>query len=78
MEQKPPTFEGALEQLQQIVRKLEGGELSLEQALQFFEEGVKLTRLCQDQLSAAEKRIEVLTRVANDKAEVQPFNPNKA
>ena len=65
-----PAFEAALEQLQTTVKRMESGELSLEQSLQFFEEGVRLTRLCQDQLAAAEKRVEILM---NSKPELQPF-----
>lgn len=69
-----PSFEEALGKLQETVKKLESGELSLEQSLKGFEEGVKLTRLCQEQLSAAEQRIEQLTQVSADgKAELQPF-----
>lgn len=65
-------FEAALDQLQQTVKRLESGELSLEQSLQFFEEGVRLTRLCQSQLTAAEQRVEILM---NAKPEFQNF-PN--
>lgn len=78
-----PAFEAALEQLQNTVRKLESGELTLEQSLQQFEEGVRLTRICQEQLGAAEKRVEILMRVGTNeagepKAELQPFptSPN--
>jgi exodeoxyribonuclease VII small subunit len=69
-----PSFETALEQLQQTVKRLESGELSLDQALKSFEEGVKLTRVCQEHLSTAEARIEQLTQVSADgKVEKQPF-----
>jgi exodeoxyribonuclease VII small subunit len=69
-----PTFEAALDQLQQTVKKLESGELSLDQALKSFEEGVKLTRLCQDQLVAAEKKVDVLMKAnADGTVETQPF-----
>jgi exodeoxyribonuclease VII small subunit len=73
-EEAKPAFEAALEQLQTTVKRLESGELSLEQSLSQFEEGVKLTRLCQEQLSAAERRVEILM---NAKPELQPFNPNQ-
>ena len=70
-------FEAALEQLQTTVKRLESGELSLEQALQCFEEGVRLTRLCQEHLSAAEQKIEVLTKVnAEGQADLQPLPPS--
>ncbi|HUP57749.1 MAG TPA: exodeoxyribonuclease VII small subunit [Bdellovibrionota bacterium] len=73
-----PSFEAALEQLQQTVKRMESGELSLEQALQHFENGVKLTRLCQDRLATAEQRVELLMKSgdsADGKVELQPFTP---
>ncbi len=63
-----PTFEQALERLQQVVRKMESGQLSLEEALQAFEEGVKLTRICQEHLSAAEAKVEVLAKAGSSEA----------
>jgi len=67
------SFEKALEQLQFAVRRLETGELPLEEALKGFEEGVRLARICQDQLSAAEQRVEVLVQATEGKLESQPF-----
>ena len=55
-------FETALKKLEDIVMKLEGGELSLEDSLKAFEEGVKLAGFCSTKLNEAEKRIEVLNR----------------
>lgn len=67
-------FEQALEQLQQTVKKLESGELSLDQALQNFEEGVRLSRLCQKQLGEAEQRVDLLIKANPDGTiETQPF-----
>jgi exodeoxyribonuclease VII small subunit len=54
------SFEGALEQLEQTVARLEEGELPLEEALELFESGVKLSRHCNQTLEAAERRIEIL------------------
>jgi exodeoxyribonuclease VII small subunit len=69
-----PNFEQALELLQQTVKKLESGELSLDQALQNFEEGVRLSRLCQKQLGEAEQRVELLIKASQDgTVETQPF-----
>ncbi len=69
-----PSFESALEQLQASVKKLESGELSLEQALMAFEEGVKLTRVCQEQLAAAEQKVDLLVQASADgRIETQPF-----
>lgn len=57
-----PSFEVALEQLEAIVDRLEQGDLELEDALRAFEAGVGLTRRCAQQLTDAERRIEVLVR----------------
>lgn len=73
-EAKVPGFEAALEQLQTIVKKLESGELSLEAALQNFEEGVRLTRHCQEHLAKAEQKVEILMKAGADgQVETQPF-----
>jgi exodeoxyribonuclease VII small subunit len=53
-------FEEALEKLESLVERLEDGELPLEEALAAFEEGVRLTRSCAEQLDRAERRIEEL------------------
>ena len=55
-------FEAALNELEQRVRKLEAGEVSLDEALQLFEEGVSLANTCHEQLDAAENRISSLSR----------------
>ena len=54
-------LEDALNNLEQIVADLEDGKLSLEESLELFEKGVKLVRLCNSKLNAAEQRIESLT-----------------
>ncbi|MGQ9426834.1 exodeoxyribonuclease VII small subunit [Gilvimarinus sp. F26214L] len=53
-------FEQALSKLEALVGKMEAGDLSLEQSLEAFEEGVKLTRECQTQLAQAEQRVKKL------------------
>jgi exodeoxyribonuclease VII small subunit len=53
-------FEAGLAALEKIVRELERGDLPLEESLKLFEEGVRLSRECQERLSQAERRIEVL------------------
>lgn len=63
-DQNPPTrpsFELALEKLEQIVHALEEGEIGLSESLEKYEEGVKLLRHCHDLLQRAERRIELLT-----------------
>ena len=72
---KPKTFESSLEELERIVRELEQGELTLEKSLELFERGVKLSRECQERLSQAERRIEMLTRDNQGRAIVTAFEP---
>ena len=72
---KPRTFESSLEELERIVRELEQGELPLEKSLELFEQGVKLSRDCQDRLSQAERRIEILMRDNQGRPAVRPFEP---
>jgi exodeoxyribonuclease VII small subunit len=57
-------FEDNIRELTEIVRQLEHGELSLEQALAFFERGVVLSRLSQQQLQAAEQKVQLLVQQA--------------
>jgi len=53
-------FEASLAQLEKLVTRMESGEMSLEESLKAFEEGVKLTRLCQETLSSAQQKVQVL------------------
>lgn len=55
-------FDEALNQLEERVRKLEAGDLPLEDALSLYEEGVELARTCHEQLEEAEKRVSTLAR----------------
>tara|TARA_X000000368_G_C22716768_1_gene573479 strand:- start:272 stop:529 length:258 start_codon:yes stop_codon:yes gene_type:complete len=55
-------FESALEELENLVSKMESGELSLDDSLKAFERGIELTRTCQSTLEAAELRIQMLTK----------------
>lgn len=58
---KQPDFEQSLEQLESIVDALEAGDLTLEQSLKSFEEGIALTRACQSALNDAEQTVKMLT-----------------
>jgi exodeoxyribonuclease VII small subunit len=69
-----PSFEGALERLEEIVRRLDEGDLALEAALAAFEEGVALARQCSERLEQAERRIALLVRDADGPA-TRPFEP---
>ena len=64
MSQETPAFEAALKQLEEIVQKLEKGELTLEESLRLYEDGVRLSRLCHGKLEEAEGRIEMLLKDA--------------
>jgi exodeoxyribonuclease VII small subunit len=55
-------FEEALEKLEEIVRRMEAGEMTLEESLKAFEEGIKLSRLCAKKLDEADRRVELLLR----------------
>jgi exodeoxyribonuclease VII small subunit len=55
-----PSFEQALAELEKIVKKMEGGELSLEQALATHKRGLELARFCQKRLEAAQQQVKVL------------------
>src|SRR6266850_954469 len=72
-EAKGQSFEASLAALEKIVRDLERGDLPLEESLQLFENGVKLSRECQERLSQAERRIEVLLRDAEGRPVVSPY-----
>jgi len=75
MKEEPRTFEASLEALEQIVRQLESGDLPLEKSLELFEHGIRLSRECQDRLSQAERRIEVLMRDNQGRSVVNAFEP---
>lgn len=75
MTTKAKTFESSLGDLEKIVRKLEDGDLSLEESLKLFEDGVKLSRECQERLNQAERRIEVLLKDSDGKLELQSLEP---
>jgi exodeoxyribonuclease VII small subunit len=59
-----PKFEEALEALEKIVERLEKGELTLEESLGLYEEGIRLSRLCHGKLEEAEGKIEMLLKNA--------------
>src|SRR6266550_1001153 len=68
-----PGFDAILVRLREVVQKLESGELSLEQSLAVYEEGVQLARKGQQLLASAEKRVEILVSAAGG-IETVPFD----
>ncbi len=65
-----PNFEQALAQLEGVVQRLEQGELSLEESLRLYEQGVQLSRLCHGKLEEAEGKIEALLKDARGEAQL--------
>lgn len=69
------TFEEALKRLEEIVARMEGGDLNLDESLKSFEEGVKLTRFCEKKLDEAEKKVEILMKDKGGRLTAVPFTP---
>lgn len=67
-----PKFEECLQRLEVIVNDLEKGDVSLDQALQLFDEGVKLSDSCRKELEDAEGKVEILLK-RNGKLQPEPF-----
>jgi exodeoxyribonuclease VII small subunit len=72
---KEPSFEQGLKRLENIVDKLEGEELALEDSLKLFEEGVKLAESCGRRLDDAEKKVTLLLKDRQQKLVQEPFEP---
>ena len=72
---KKPDFEFALSRLEAIVGRLESANLSLDDAMKLFEEGVQLSRDCQKYLEEAEGKVEILLKKAGGEIAAEPFNP---
>lgn len=72
-----PTFEQALARLEEIVTRLEQGEETLESAMGLFEEGMRMARLCQQQLQEAQGKIEKLVETARGDVKTEEISPNE-
>jgi len=72
---KRDPFEKNLERLDSIVQQLEDAELPLEKAIQLYEEGMKLSEVCQQQLDEAQGRVEILMKKSSGKVAAEPFEP---
>jgi exodeoxyribonuclease VII small subunit len=75
-QEKKPGFEAGLDQLEQVVKELERGDLPLERALELFEKGMALSESCRKQLEEAETRVEILT-AKGDRVQPRPYSPGK-
>ncbi len=69
-------FETSLKKLEEVVRRLEGGSLSLEDSLKAFEEGVRHAAFCSKKLDEAERRVEVLLKQKDGSFKREPFEPD--
>ena len=68
------SFEANLEELEAVVKKLEAGDLPLEESLKYFERGIQLSEACRKQLEEAESKVEILLQ-KNGKTTAEPFPP---
>ena len=71
------TFEIAIKQLEQIVQELESGNLSLEDSIKKFEEGIKLSKFCSAKLDETEKKISILLKDQDENIIEKPFVPER-
>ena len=68
-----PSFEESLKQLETIVDKLEKGDLPLDESLRLFEEGMKLSAGCKQELDAAEGKVQLLIKQRDGSVKTEPF-----
>ncbi|HKS66466.1 MAG TPA: exodeoxyribonuclease VII small subunit [Candidatus Acidoferrales bacterium] len=71
--QRKGEFEKSLARLEEVVKRLESADLSLDEAMSLFEEGIKLSRECQRKLEEAEGKVEILLKKADGKIAAEPF-----
>lgn len=69
------TYDGLVSRLERVVGELEGGQLTLEQSIERFAEGVRLSREAARKLDEAERKVELLVRSADGEEEAVPFDP---
>jgi exodeoxyribonuclease VII small subunit len=70
---RPNDFEKSFQNLEKIVQRLESEELPLDESLQLFEEGIRLSRFCHQRLEEVEKKIELILADAKGQPVVEPF-----
>jgi exodeoxyribonuclease VII small subunit len=66
-------FEASMARLEEIVQELEKGDVPLEQSLKLFEEGIRLSRICNKRLEEAERKVEILLKDQNGNVTAEPF-----
>jgi exodeoxyribonuclease VII small subunit len=75
--QPAASFESFMDELEKVVKELEGGDLSLDRSLELFERGMSLSDICRKQLEEAETRVEMLIR-KDGKTTAEPYRPEKS
>jgi exodeoxyribonuclease VII small subunit len=73
MARKSNEFEKAFQHLETIVKRLESEEMPLDESLQLFEEGIRLSRFCNQKLEEVEKKIELILADAKGQPRIEPF-----
>jgi exodeoxyribonuclease VII small subunit len=73
MARKSNEFEKAFQQLETIVKRLESEEMPLDESLQLFEDGIRLSRFCNQKLEEVEKKIELILSDAKGQPRIEPF-----
>ena len=71
-------FEDALKRLEKIVGELESGNLSLDESLEKYEEGIRLSKACSKKLEVAKKKVEILLKSEDGSVELKPFDEKLA
>ena len=74
MAEKKISFEESIKELELIVKKLESGDVSLDEMLELFEQGIARTKECNEQLKNAEQKVSVLMRDSSGQMQEKPFN----
>ena len=72
-----PSFEQSLKKLETIVEQLEKGDLTLEDSLKLFEQGVDLSAVCKKELDEAESKVQTLIKQRDGSFKTEPFPPEK-
>ena len=73
MGKKQPKFEELLAELEQLVERLESGELPLDEALECYEKGIQKYKVCRQMLEEAEKKVQILVKDAAGNLTAEPF-----
>lgn len=71
------TFEDSIKQLEKIVEQLEKGDLPLEDSVKLFEEGVRLSSACKQELDEAEGKVQILVKQRDGSMKAEPFPPQR-